>query len=55
VILDDAAHAIPSSAGQGVNQVFGDVYIYALIVAKCDKVFLEKRCRRSGSKDARNE
>lgn len=42
VILGDAAHAIPPSAGQGINQAFEDVYTYALIVAKCDKDFLEK-------------
>ncbi|KAB8071005.1 hypothetical protein BDV29DRAFT_197681 [Aspergillus leporis] len=34
VILGDAAHAIPPSAGQGINQAFEDVYTYSLIVAK---------------------
>ncbi|OQE19263.1 hypothetical protein PENFLA_c019G01679 [Penicillium flavigenum] len=42
VILGDAAHAIPPSAGQGINQAFEDVYTYALIVAKCDKDFIDK-------------
>ncbi|PLB42125.1 FAD-dependent oxidoreductase [Aspergillus candidus] len=42
VILGDAAHAIPPSAGQGINQAFEDVYTYALIVAKCDRDFVEQ-------------
>lgn len=42
VILGDAAHAIPPSAGQGINQAFEDVYTYALIVAKCSKDFFDK-------------
>lgn len=33
-ILGDAAHAIPPSTGQGANQVFEDVYTYALILAQ---------------------
>ena len=33
VILGDAAHAIPPSAGQGINQAFEDVYIFALLLA----------------------
>ncbi|PLN76553.1 FAD/NAD(P)-binding domain-containing protein [Aspergillus taichungensis] len=37
VILGDAAHAIPPSAGQGINQAFEDVCTYALVVAKCDR------------------
>ncbi|TGO62450.1 hypothetical protein BOTNAR_0113g00130 [Botryotinia narcissicola] len=37
VILGDAAHAIPPSAGQGINQAFEDVYIFALLLAKSDK------------------
>ncbi|KAJ5198214.1 uncharacterized protein N7498_007331 [Penicillium cinerascens] len=41
VILGDAAHAIPPTAGQGVNQAFEDVYTYALIFAKCQGKNLE--------------
>ena len=33
VILGDSAHAIPPSAGQGINQAFEDVYIFALLLA----------------------
>ncbi|KAJ9610233.1 hypothetical protein H2200_005010 [Cladophialophora chaetospira] len=33
VILGDAAHAIPPSAGQGINQAFEDVYIFSLLLA----------------------
>ncbi|KAF8313882.1 hypothetical protein DL93DRAFT_1139076 [Clavulina sp. PMI_390] len=29
VMLGDAAHAIPPSAGQGINQAFEDVYMFA--------------------------
>ncbi|KAI2968812.1 hypothetical protein CBS147323_4208 [Aspergillus niger] len=42
VILGDAAHAIPPSAGQGINQAFEDVYTYALILAKCEKAGLQR-------------
>lgn len=42
VILGDAAHAIPPSAGQGINQAFEDVYIYSLILAKCQQHNLEQ-------------
>ena len=34
VILGDAAHAIPPSAGQGINQAFEDVFIFALLMGK---------------------
>ncbi|KAL6251449.1 hypothetical protein RBB50_001658 [Rhinocladiella similis] len=33
VILGDSAHAIPPSAGQGINQAFEDVYMFALLLA----------------------
>ncbi|CAG8275327.1 unnamed protein product [Penicillium salamii] len=35
VILGDAAHAIPPTAGQGINQAFEDVYTFAVIFRKC--------------------
>lgn len=38
IILGDAAHAIPPSAGQGINQAFEDIYIFALLLGKADKV-----------------
>ena len=34
IILGDAAHAIPPSAGQGINQAFEDVYMFALLLAE---------------------
>ena len=34
IILGDAAHAIPPTAGQGVNQAFEDVYILASLLAR---------------------
>ncbi|GIK02951.1 hypothetical protein Aspvir_007016 [Aspergillus viridinutans] len=37
VILGDAAHAIPPSAGQGINQAFEDVFTYALILGRSAK------------------
>jgi 2-polyprenyl-6-methoxyphenol hydroxylase-like FAD-dependent oxidoreductase len=33
IILGDSAHAIPPSAGQGINQAFEDVYIFSLLLA----------------------
>jgi 2-polyprenyl-6-methoxyphenol hydroxylase-like FAD-dependent oxidoreductase len=38
LILGDAAHAIPPSAGQGINQAFEDVYIFALLLGQVDEV-----------------
>lgn len=37
LILGDAAHAIPPSAGQGINQAFEDVYMFALLLAEANK------------------
>ena len=34
IILGDAAHAIPPTAGQGINQAFEDVYTFALIFGR---------------------
>ena len=42
VILGDAAHAIPPSAGQGINQAFEDVYIFALLLGKRDEVGMQE-------------
>lgn len=38
IILGDAAHAIPPSAGQGINQAFEDVYILALLLARSGEI-----------------
>ncbi|OAQ65392.1 salicylate hydroxylase [Pochonia chlamydosporia 170] len=38
IILGDAAHAIPPSAGQGINQAFEDVYMLALILGERERV-----------------
>ena len=38
VILGDAAHAIPPSAGQGINQAFEDVYILALLLGQREQI-----------------
>ena len=38
VILGDAAHAIPPSAGQGVNQAFEDAYALALLLPEIEAV-----------------
>ncbi|KAL3454133.1 hypothetical protein BJX65DRAFT_262855 [Aspergillus insuetus] len=35
VILGDAAHAIPPSAGQGINQGFEDVFTFAAVLKRC--------------------
>lgn len=37
VTLGDSAHAIPPSAGQGINQAFEDVYMFALLLAASKK------------------
>jgi 2-polyprenyl-6-methoxyphenol hydroxylase-like FAD-dependent oxidoreductase len=37
VIVGDGAHAIPPSAGQGINQAFEDVYMFALLLAESSK------------------
>ena len=37
VILGDAAHAIPPSAGQGINQALEDVYMFSLLLAASQK------------------
>ncbi|KAI9931802.1 hypothetical protein MW887_010381 [Aspergillus wentii] len=42
IILGDAAHAIPPTAGQGINQAFEDVYTYALTLAKRGDTSLER-------------
>ncbi|MCJ1248104.1 hypothetical protein MMC30_005319 [Trapelia coarctata] len=34
IILGDAAHAIPPTAGQGVNQAFEEIYMLALLLSK---------------------
>ena len=33
VILGDSAHAIPPSAGQGINQAFEDLYMFSLLLS----------------------
>ena len=38
VILGDAAHAIPPTAGQGASQAFEDTYTFALLVARSCRV-----------------
>jgi 2-polyprenyl-6-methoxyphenol hydroxylase-like FAD-dependent oxidoreductase len=42
VILGDAAHAIPPSAGQGINQAFEDIYMFSLLLAQADKIEMQK-------------
>lgn len=38
VIVGDAAHAIPPSAGQGISQAFEDAYILAVILGQREKL-----------------
>lgn len=45
VILGDAAHAIPPSAGQGINQAFEDVYIFALLMGNKEAEKVDVRDR----------
>ncbi|KAL4884872.1 hypothetical protein BJY04DRAFT_180929 [Aspergillus karnatakaensis] len=42
IILGDAAHAIPPSAGQGINQAFEDVFTFALVFRRCRGADLAK-------------
>lgn len=42
VILGDSAHAIPPSAGQGINQAFEDIYMFALLLAQSGRVEMQK-------------
>jgi len=37
IILGDSAHAIPPSAGQGINQAFEDIYIFSLLLGEVGK------------------
>lgn len=37
VILGDSAHAIPPSAGQGINQAFEDIYMFALLLGAANQ------------------
>ncbi|KAL4953484.1 hypothetical protein BDW69DRAFT_165187 [Aspergillus filifer] len=36
VMLGDAAHAIPPTAGQGINQAFEDVFTFAVVLRRCN-------------------
>lgn len=42
VILGDAAHAIPPTAGQGINQAFEDIYTFSVILHRCKPQELER-------------
>jgi 2-polyprenyl-6-methoxyphenol hydroxylase-like FAD-dependent oxidoreductase len=42
IILGNGAHAIPPSAGQGINQAFEDVYMFALLLGQADKVDMQE-------------
>jgi 2-polyprenyl-6-methoxyphenol hydroxylase-like FAD-dependent oxidoreductase len=42
VILGDSAHTIPPSGGQGINQAFEDIYMFALLLAQAGKVEMQK-------------
>ncbi|KAH7018591.1 putative salicylate hydroxylase [Microdochium trichocladiopsis] len=42
LILGDAAHAIPPSAGQGINQAFEDVYMLALLLGQKKRIGEDK-------------
>jgi 2-polyprenyl-6-methoxyphenol hydroxylase-like FAD-dependent oxidoreductase len=42
IILGDGAHALPPSAGQGINQAFEDVYMFALLLGQADNVDMQE-------------
>ena len=42
IIVGDAAHAIPPPAGQGTNQAYEDVYMFALLLAQAKKTDIRK-------------
>ncbi|BCS23067.1 FAD-dependent oxidoreductase [Aspergillus puulaauensis] len=42
IILGDAAHAIPPTAGQGINQAFEDVFTFALIFGRVKREDLQR-------------
>ena len=41
IILGDSAHAIPPSAGQGINQAFEDAYIFSLLLGQVGKLDMQ--------------
>ncbi|KAF4953929.1 hypothetical protein F66182_18416, partial [Fusarium sp. NRRL 66182] len=49
VIMGDAAHAIPPTAGQGVNQAFEDVYTFAGVVGTLERNNTTDASKRSVS------